>query len=174
MGWVVNATPRPAYPRERSGSHCLRGLMGPRAGLDGVENLASTGIRSPDCPARSQSLYRLSYPGPRGTTYEKKKTFKSYFTDCTTYLQRFFLQICVLNTYVRKYVCTTPCGLITIILLQFSHHLVVRTRFTFPRAIHFEPTENTACLSHGTLIFELQEMWGRISTLSIVYFGDGI
>jgi hypothetical protein len=29
----------------------------------GVENLARTGIRSPDRPARSQSLYRLSYPG---------------------------------------------------------------------------------------------------------------
>jgi hypothetical protein len=30
----------------------------------GAENLASTGIRSPDRPARSQSLYRLSYPAP--------------------------------------------------------------------------------------------------------------
>jgi hypothetical protein len=29
-----------------------------------AENLASTGIRSPDIPDRSQSLYRLSYPGP--------------------------------------------------------------------------------------------------------------
>jgi len=28
----------------------------------GAENLASTGIRSPDRPARSQSLYRLTYP----------------------------------------------------------------------------------------------------------------
>jgi hypothetical protein len=28
----------------------------------GAENLAPTGFRSPDCPARSQSLYRLSYP----------------------------------------------------------------------------------------------------------------
>jgi hypothetical protein len=28
----------------------------------GTENLASTGIWSPDHPARSQSLYRLSYP----------------------------------------------------------------------------------------------------------------
>jgi len=27
----------------------------------GAENLAPTGIRSPDCPARSQSLYRLRY-----------------------------------------------------------------------------------------------------------------
>ena len=29
----------------------------------GAENLASTGIRSLDLPARSKSLYRLSYPG---------------------------------------------------------------------------------------------------------------
>jgi hypothetical protein len=28
-----------------------------------AKNLASTGIRSPDHPARSPSLYRLSYPG---------------------------------------------------------------------------------------------------------------
>jgi hypothetical protein len=30
----------------------------------GAENLAPTGIRSPDRPARRESLYRLSYPGP--------------------------------------------------------------------------------------------------------------
>jgi len=30
----------------------------------GVENLAPTGIRSPDRPTRSESLCRLSYPGP--------------------------------------------------------------------------------------------------------------
>ena len=29
-----------------------------------AENLASTGIRSTDSPARSESLYRLSYAGP--------------------------------------------------------------------------------------------------------------
>jgi hypothetical protein len=28
----------------------------------GAENLAPTGIRSPDRPARSESLYELSYP----------------------------------------------------------------------------------------------------------------
>jgi len=28
----------------------------------GAENFAPTGIRSPDRPSRSQSLYRLSYP----------------------------------------------------------------------------------------------------------------
>jgi hypothetical protein len=34
MGWVVNATPRPLCPRERPGTHCIGGLVGPRAGLD--------------------------------------------------------------------------------------------------------------------------------------------
>jgi len=37
--------------------------MGPRGGLDGYGNFASTGIRSPDRPGRSESLYRLSYAG---------------------------------------------------------------------------------------------------------------
>jgi hypothetical protein len=31
-----------------------------------AKNLTPTGIRSPDGPARSQSLYRLNYPGPSG------------------------------------------------------------------------------------------------------------
>ena len=35
-GWV-NATPRPLYPRDRPGTHCIRGWGGPRAGLDGCE-----------------------------------------------------------------------------------------------------------------------------------------
>jgi len=33
----------------------------------GAENLAPTGIRSPDLPARSESLYRLRYAGPSWT-----------------------------------------------------------------------------------------------------------
>ena len=33
-------------------------------GWTGAENLAPTGIRSPDRPAHSKSLYRLTYPGP--------------------------------------------------------------------------------------------------------------
>jgi hypothetical protein len=33
-GWVVSTTPRPLYPRERPGTHCTGGWVGPRAGLD--------------------------------------------------------------------------------------------------------------------------------------------
>jgi hypothetical protein len=34
MVWLVNATPRPLYPRERPGTDCIGGWVGPRAGLD--------------------------------------------------------------------------------------------------------------------------------------------
>jgi hypothetical protein len=34
-----------------------------------VENLAPTGIRSPDLRAHSESLYQLSYPGPQQLRY---------------------------------------------------------------------------------------------------------
>ena len=40
----------------------------------GAENLASTGIRSPDHLARSKSLYQLSYPGPYATMIFKFET----------------------------------------------------------------------------------------------------
>jgi hypothetical protein len=36
-GWVVSTTPRPLYPRERPGTHCAGGWVGPRAGLDVCE-----------------------------------------------------------------------------------------------------------------------------------------
>jgi hypothetical protein len=34
MGWVVSATPQPIYLRERRGTHCIWGWVGPRTGLD--------------------------------------------------------------------------------------------------------------------------------------------
>jgi hypothetical protein len=33
--WVVNATPRSLYPRERPGTHCTGGWVSPRPGLHG-------------------------------------------------------------------------------------------------------------------------------------------
>jgi hypothetical protein len=54
--------PAALHPRERPGTHCTGGWFGPRAGLDRCGKSRLTWIRSPDRPARSQSLYRLSYP----------------------------------------------------------------------------------------------------------------
>jgi len=62
--WVVNATSRLLYPRERPGTHCIRGWVGHRAGLECRKSRPPTGIRPSYRPARSASLYRLRYPGP--------------------------------------------------------------------------------------------------------------
>ena len=61
-GWAVTITPRPLFTPGKDPVPIVQ-----EAGWDpgpvwtGVENLTPTGIRSPDCPARSQSLYRLRY-----------------------------------------------------------------------------------------------------------------
>jgi hypothetical protein len=47
MGWVVNATPRPLYPRERPGTH-TGGWVGPRAGLDGCGKPRPHSILGPE------------------------------------------------------------------------------------------------------------------------------
>ena len=54
--------PAALYPRKRPGTFCTGGWVDPRTGLDRCGKSPSpTGIRSPHRPARSQSLYRLSY-----------------------------------------------------------------------------------------------------------------
>ena len=61
--------PAAPYPRERPGTHCTGGWVGPRAGLDWCRKSRPTGIRSPDRPARRQSLYRLRYPDKTPITF---------------------------------------------------------------------------------------------------------
>jgi hypothetical protein len=60
--WVVRTTLRQLYSRERQDTHCTGGCVGLEVGLDCMESLAPTGIRSPNRLARSELLYRLSYP----------------------------------------------------------------------------------------------------------------
>ena len=70
---MVITTPRPLYPRERTGTYCTGGWAGPRAGLDGCGKSRPIRIRSPDRPDRSESLYRLSYPPPAPRRDEDKE-----------------------------------------------------------------------------------------------------
>jgi hypothetical protein len=60
---MVNATPRPFYPRRKT--RYPKNIGGLASGLvwTGAENLVPTGIRSTDLSTRSELLYRLSYPG---------------------------------------------------------------------------------------------------------------
>ena len=57
------------YPWQRPGTHCTGGWSGLRASLEGRKISPTTGIRYPDCPAHSQSLYRLSYPARSQSLY---------------------------------------------------------------------------------------------------------
>ena len=62
MWWVVNVTPRPLYtPGKRLVAHCTGGWVGSRAGKGGCGKSRPIEIRLQDPPARSESLYRLSY-----------------------------------------------------------------------------------------------------------------
>ena len=54
--------PAAIYPGKDPISTVQKAGCAPRPVWTGAENLVSTGIPSPDHPARSQSLYRLSYP----------------------------------------------------------------------------------------------------------------
>ena len=51
-GWLVNVTPRPLYPRERPGTHCIGCWVGPRAGQDGCGKSRPNrvSIRGPSSP----------------------------------------------------------------------------------------------------------------------------
>ena len=63
MGWVVNVTPRFAPGKDPVPIVQEAGWAPGLVWID-AENLASTGIRSPALPARSDSLYQLHYPDP--------------------------------------------------------------------------------------------------------------
>ena len=60
--WEVSVTPRPLFTPGKDPVPIVQETgWTPGPVWTGAENLAPTGIRSPDRPARSQSLYRLSY-----------------------------------------------------------------------------------------------------------------
>ena len=65
-GWVVNTTPGPLYPWIRDPIPIAQEAgWAPGPFWTGAENLAPTGIRSSESPARSESPYLLSYPGAK-------------------------------------------------------------------------------------------------------------
>jgi hypothetical protein len=74
---------RASFPRERDPVPIVpeNGWI-PGIVWTGAENLAPTGIRSPDRPARSESLYLLSYLGPsEGLTFHQRVIAKYKCND---------------------------------------------------------------------------------------------
>jgi hypothetical protein len=75
MGWVGNATDWPIYPREIDAVPIVQKAgwaTGPAWTV--AKNLAHTGIRSPNRPARSESLHR--YPCPLLLKFQLLKLLK--------------------------------------------------------------------------------------------------
>ena len=59
-GWVVSTTPRPLYPRGNTRYPLYRRLGGPRGRSGRVrKSTQPAGFRTPDRPARSESLRRV-------------------------------------------------------------------------------------------------------------------
>jgi hypothetical protein len=84
MGWVVSTTPQPLYSREDPVPIVQEAGSAPGPVWMCTKNLTPTRIRSPDHPARGQSLYRLSYPSPCFMVHMVNfhKTLKCWTTLC--------------------------------------------------------------------------------------------
>jgi len=73
-GWWVSVTPRALFsPGKNPVPIVQEAGWAPGPVWTGAENFASPGVRSPDRPARSQSLYRLSYPANYLQVYIRPK-----------------------------------------------------------------------------------------------------
>jgi hypothetical protein len=100
-------------PAALPGTHCTGGWVGPGPVWTGAENLASAGIRSPDRPARSESLYLLSYPGPH-------YIYHVYYIHVScTYLV-------LVDYYFRSEVCNTGQGIFLVIFCDFYIPIAVK------------------------------------------------
>ena len=95
-----------ALPPGKTQYPLYRRLSGPQNRSGRVRNISSpTGIRSPDRPASSKSLYRLSYPGPHVT----RNTFQLSVISIPTQQQNKISKL--------KYCCCNVC-------LVLRHHTV--------------------------------------------------
>jgi hypothetical protein len=115
-GWVVSTTPRPLYSRENSVPIVQEAGWASGPVWTCAKNLTSIGIRSPDHPARSQSLYRLSYSahgGDVGASHSQhvcitKKLIWSYrernvIEKMYKFRRSFVFSFCLRNFKIQRY-----------------------------------------------------------------------
>jgi len=81
-GVGVSVTPRPLFtPGKEPVPIVQEAGWAPWPVWTGAENLASTGIRSPDRPAHSQSLYRLRYLAHMKSG-KVRQMYPAFYTKC--------------------------------------------------------------------------------------------
>jgi hypothetical protein len=113
--WEFNATSRPLYLLGKTRYPFWEARWAPGPVWKGAENLALTGFRLSDRPTRSESLYRLRYPGPR---YNTASTKKRHWTLPLTSL---------VDLWKPQQISLKP-------QLMSFHHIPTRTRDHFPNA----------------------------------------
>ena len=101
-GWGVSVTTGPLFtPAEDPVPIVQEAGWAPGPVWTGAENLVPTGIRSPDRPASSQSLYRLRYASPILYLYSYRKKSIELYEFC---IMRSIQQVFVNNaTAVYRY-----------------------------------------------------------------------
>ena len=138
-GWGVSVTPRPLFTPGKTRYPLYRRLSGPQGRSGEVrENLAPAGIRSPDRPARSQSLYRLRYPAHSGMVL---RCLLPCAPDPTTGpCQCITLNCIILRIRCEKRVWVPPC-LSVRMYHSYSHRIQCREisylRLKFVKAFQF-------------------------------------
>jgi hypothetical protein len=142
MGWMINATPRPLYSRERDPIPIVREAgWTPGAVWTGAENLACTGIRSPDRQARSKSLYRLRY------LIWKLQTNESASEVCVH--MSFICFICVHASCNNTFgsVMESVLWVAFVLRANASHLLLMPIRPVFQNTVRLPNTSTISCNS---------------------------
>ena len=83
--WVVSSTPRPHFTPGKDPVPIYRRLGGPQGRSGRAENLVPHRDSIPDRPARSQSLYRLSYPAHIYNLVSKFRRLRPHSTNGLTW-----------------------------------------------------------------------------------------
>ena len=116
-GWVVSVTPRPHFtPAKDPVSIVQEAGWAPGPVWTGAENLASTGIRSPDRPASSQSLHRRSKPKHTPLCTGLKLQIEFLSSDCKASLS------------TRHQKCYQRKTVLIAVTIIFSIHVIERIK----------------------------------------------
>jgi len=122
MWRVINSTFRPLYSRERPGIHHTGGWVGPRVVLDGWEKIyPTTGFRSPDRQPRSESLYRLSYRGPKFLSLPGPRNVTAYCMSCLCHIIAMETRSVYVFTQVAALCSKLPSGGQSCNLIRFCN-----------------------------------------------------
>jgi hypothetical protein len=104
MGRRVSITPRPlSIPRNDPVPIVQYPVWAPGPKWTGAENFASTGFRSTGRPARSQSLYRLSYPLHRKVCLLLKYPLALFLGHCSTAILSLITPLNVENSITLRH-----------------------------------------------------------------------